>query len=40
MLLHYLAKQETRKIAFFTHCMGALSEFNQFLLDFFNFFYS
>ena len=37
MLLHYLAKLETRKLLFFTRCISTLPEFNQ-LLDFFNVF--
>jgi len=34
VLLHYLAKRETRKL----HCISALQEFNRSLHDFFNLF--
>ena len=37
MLLHYLAKRETRKLHS-TRCVSALPEINQSLLDFFNLF--
>ena len=36
MLLHYLAKRETRKLHFLLAVLSALPEFNQSLLDFFN----
>jgi len=40
LLLHYLAKLENAKIAFFSLkcCISALPEFNQLLLDFFSLF--
>jgi len=40
VLLHYLAKPETRKLHLLTHSISALPEFNQLLLDFFNLFVS